>query len=91
MKTASLRELNSNSSALARVAQHGETVVITDRGRPIADLVPHRTLPSGVTRAASDAMFRRLQRGASVDDAARLRHELDEIVDPYVDDPYESR
>ncbi|MGH9270006.1 MAG: hypothetical protein ACRDZ2_01900 [Ilumatobacteraceae bacterium] len=29
---ASLRELNSASSALARRAQAGETIVITDRG-----------------------------------------------------------
>ncbi|MGH9270767.1 MAG: type II toxin-antitoxin system Phd/YefM family antitoxin, partial [Ilumatobacteraceae bacterium] len=39
---ATLRELNVNSSALARRAEAGETITITDRGRPIVDLVPHR-------------------------------------------------
>jgi antitoxin (DNA-binding transcriptional repressor) of toxin-antitoxin stability system len=33
--------LNVHGSALARRAQAGETITITDRGRPIADLVPH--------------------------------------------------
>ncbi len=39
---ASLRELNVHASALARRAQAGERVTITDRGRPIAELGPHR-------------------------------------------------
>lgn len=90
-KTATLRELNNRSSALARAAQAGETVVITDRGTPIADIVPHRGLPAGVAREASDAMFRRLQAfGVAEYTYAQLRAELDELIDPYVTaDPFD--
>ena len=91
MKTATLRELNSQSSALARAAQAGETVVITDRGTPIADIVPHQGLRGGVHREASDEMFRRLQ---AIDvheyKHAQLRAELDEVIDPRAEvDPFD--
>lgn len=90
MKTATLRDLNNSSSALARAAQAGETVVITDRGTPIADLVPHRGLPGGVNRHAFIEMADQLRRlTSSSDTAARQRAELDEIVDPEVVDPYD--
>jgi prevent-host-death family protein len=40
MKTAGIRELEQNASAVVAVA--GEVVTITDRGRPVARLVPMR-------------------------------------------------
>ncbi|MFT3853105.1 MAG: hypothetical protein QM733_10255 [Ilumatobacteraceae bacterium] len=93
MRTATLRELNNGSSALARAAQAGETVVITDRGTPIADIVPHRGLPAAVTRQDGDAMFRRLWvLGVDEQTYATWRTDLDEVVDPYLDDdPYDRR
>lgn len=78
---ASLRELNSNSSVLARRAQAGETVVITDRGVPIADLVPHQPRVRGVKRADLVRAFR----GAGRIDYEAFRSELDEAVDPALD------
>jgi prevent-host-death family protein len=90
MRTATLRDLNNNSSALARAAQAGETVVITDRGTPIADLIPHRGLPGGVSREAFIDMLDELRRLTMTSDtAARQRAELDAIVDPDVADPYD--
>ena len=36
------RELRNNTGALLRKVEAGETIVITRRGRPIADLIPHQ-------------------------------------------------
>ncbi|WP_100444096.1 type II toxin-antitoxin system Phd/YefM family antitoxin [Glycomyces xiaoerkulensis] len=50
MEVIGLRELNHNlSSVMARVAA-GASLVITDRGRPIADLVPHTSSKSPTVR-----------------------------------------
>jgi antitoxin (DNA-binding transcriptional repressor) of toxin-antitoxin stability system len=75
---ASLRELNSASSALARRAQAGETIVITDRGVPIADLVPHQRDRRPAMRSAVLDAFGRL----ASDDHERFRGQLDELIDP---------
>jgi prevent-host-death family protein len=48
MKTATITEAKNQLSALIDQVRHGETVVITDRGRPVARLV------SAVTDAADD-------------------------------------
>jgi prevent-host-death family protein len=90
MRTATLRELNSNSSALARAAEAGETIVITDRGRPIADIVPHRPdVPPGVTRAEMTEMFEKLQAAGAGFDYDAFRAQMDEAVDPYAYDAFE--
>ena len=45
METIGLRELNQNpSKAVARV-RAGETIVVTDRGRPVLRLVPEDERP----------------------------------------------
>jgi prevent-host-death family protein len=36
------RELRNDTAGLLRKVEAGETVVITRRGKPVADLVPHR-------------------------------------------------
>ncbi len=48
MKRATITEAKNQLSALIDRVRHGETVVITDRGRPVARLV------SAVTEAADD-------------------------------------
>lgn len=86
MRSASLRELNSKSSALVRLAARGEVVVITDRGVPIVDLVPHRGRPTGTPRAEAERMFERFRNSngtALTSDA--IRADLDDVVDPYLD------
>jgi prevent-host-death family protein len=37
-----LRDLQHDSAAIMRAVERGETFVLTRRGRPVADLVPHR-------------------------------------------------
>lgn len=45
MRTIGLRELQQHASAHVRAAAAGERICVTDRGRPVAWLVPNR--PSG--------------------------------------------
>lgn len=82
---ASLRDLNVNSSTLARRAQAGETITITDRGRPIAELGPHH----GGFRFARKIDVQRTFRRLEMVDAGRFRRDLDAVLDPAFRDPYE--
>ena len=46
------RELRNDTAGLLRRVEEGETIVITRRGKPVADLVPHRpTFGRGLTPA----------------------------------------
>jgi prevent-host-death family protein len=40
------RELRNDTAGLLRRVEEGETLVITQRGRPVANLVPHRPATS---------------------------------------------
>ncbi len=40
MKTVGIRELKNSLSTYVREAQDGETIVVTDRGEPVAQLAP---------------------------------------------------
>jgi antitoxin (DNA-binding transcriptional repressor) of toxin-antitoxin stability system len=53
MTTVSIREAKSRLTELARRVERGETIVITRNGRPILDLVRHRS-HSGLDLAASE-------------------------------------
>ena len=64
--------------------------MITDRGTPIADLIPHRGLPRWVSRDAFLEMVNQLRRLTLTSDTAeKQRAQLDELVDPDVVDPYD--
>jgi prevent-host-death family protein len=57
MRTAGVREARQNLSALLEEVKKGREVMITERGRPVAKLVPpHRPRGGGVPDLAS---FRR--------------------------------
>lgn len=62
MKKATITETKNSLSALIDRVRHGETIVITDRGRPVARLV------SALTGAAEDPEGRlaRLERGGGL-------------------------
>ena len=45
MKTVSLKVLKNKLSEYVRAAAAGETVVITDRGRPVAEIKPRQVIP----------------------------------------------
>jgi prevent-host-death family protein len=42
MTTVSIKDAKNRLTALARLVEKGETVVVTRNGKPILDLVPHR-------------------------------------------------
>lgn len=42
MPTVSIKEAKDRLTALARLVEKGETVVVTRNGKPVLDLVPHR-------------------------------------------------
>jgi prevent-host-death family protein len=43
MRTVGLKTLKNNLSEYMRAAASGETIVVTDRGRPVAEIVPPRS------------------------------------------------
>jgi prevent-host-death family protein len=45
MKSIGIRELRQNASVYIRLVKAGETVEVTDRGEPVARLVPIHTEP----------------------------------------------
>jgi prevent-host-death family protein len=59
MKTATVRELRNHYTSLLRWLRAGEQIVITQRGRPIARLVPENSAkPSRVKWAAAPEVRR---------------------------------
>jgi len=45
MRTVGLKTLKDKLSEYVRAAAAGETIVVTDRGRPVAEIVPPRAKP----------------------------------------------
>jgi prevent-host-death family protein len=58
MKSVSIREAKNRLTALARLVERGETIVVTRNGKPILDLAPHRPT-RGLNLAAIDEFKRR--------------------------------
>ena len=62
MTTVGIRELKQNASAVVARVEAGETVTVTDRGRPAAQLTPlpssplSRLLASGAARPARTSL-----------------------------------
>lgn len=54
-----VRELRQQASAILRRVAAGETVEVTDRGRPVAVLL--KTMPSGLARLEREGLLRRAQ------------------------------
>ena len=59
MERVGVRELRRQASAILRRVAAGETVEVTDRGRPVAVLV--KTMPSGLARLEREGLLRRAQ------------------------------
>ena len=56
MERVGVRELRREASAILRRVSSGETVEITDRGRPVARLV--RAMPDGLARLEEEGLLR---------------------------------
>jgi prevent-host-death family protein len=57
MERVGIRELRRQASAILRRVAAGETVEVTDRGRPVAILL--KTVPSGLARLEREGLLRR--------------------------------
>ena len=78
-RTISQRELRNDSSAVLREVQAGRVLIVTRNGVPVAELRPvpaRRFVPRSVIADAA--------RRAPRVDAARLRADLDAVVDPFI-------
>jgi prevent-host-death family protein len=56
MERIGIRELRRDASAILRRVAAGETVEVTDRGRPVAVLV--KTMPNGLARLEREGLLR---------------------------------
>lgn len=75
MKRATISETKNSLSALLDRVRHGETVLITDRSRPVARLEP---VSSAQDSGPEDGRLARLERAGII---RRARHgRLDEIL-----------
>jgi prevent-host-death family protein len=64
MRTVGLKTLKNKLSEYVRLAAAGETVVITDRGRAVAEIVPRsRQVPAGEGRPLSAFELRGMREG----------------------------
>jgi prevent-host-death family protein len=59
MKQVGVRELRRDASAILRRVAAGETVEVTDRGRPVAVLL--RSMPTGLDRLEREGLLRRAE------------------------------
>lgn len=59
MERVGVRELRRQASAILRRVAAGETVEVTDRGRPVAVLI--KTMPSGLARLEREGLLRRAE------------------------------
>jgi len=71
MTSVGVRELRQRASGLLRLVEQGETVEITDRGRPVALLIP---IPDGSP----------LERMRSAGDVENATADLDDLPEPLV-------
>ncbi len=75
MKTATISETKNGLSALLDRVRHGETILITDRSRPVARLEP---VASAGEPGPDEGRLARLERSGIIRRARRAR--LEEIV-----------
>jgi prevent-host-death family protein len=86
MRTIGLRELNQNpSKAVARV-RAGETIVVTDRGRPVLRLVPEDDKPGVLQRLIDSGEVTPPAELGTPDLVLELAPELDSLSDLLIAD-----
>ena len=78
MKSATISETKNGLSALIDRVRHGETILITDRSRPVARLEPVIGGEAAGGRDEDEGRLARLERGGVIRRARRVR--LEEIV-----------
>lgn len=84
MTDVAARELRNRTADVLRRVEAGEQVIITSRGRPVAELVPVRPLRRRpIARAELTRRLRRIQADAGLrDDLARLAGDTTDDLGP---------
>lgn len=75
------RELRNDTAGLLRKVEEGERIVITRRGKPVAELVPHR--PATSRWFTPHEVMEVVERGSA---DPGLRHDLDRLVGETTDE-----
>jgi antitoxin (DNA-binding transcriptional repressor) of toxin-antitoxin stability system len=75
MRRISAAEANRQFSRIMRAAMAGETVIVTDRGKPAVKIEAFRSAPDDADRARAFTAFMEKLRGQPVLDAPRLTRE----------------
>ena len=57
MRTISQREMRNDSAQMLRDVESGEVVVVTRRGLPVAQVMPHRGCSKAIRPASAPATF----------------------------------
>jgi prevent-host-death family protein len=65
MRAVGLKILKNKLSEYVRLAASGETIVVTDRGRKVAEIVPSRPRESVIERGVREGWIRPAKRDAS--------------------------
>ncbi|HVY96215.1 MAG TPA: type II toxin-antitoxin system prevent-host-death family antitoxin [Solirubrobacterales bacterium] len=78
------RELRNDTAGLLRRVEAGETIVITRRGKPVADLVPHQAESGRWLTPAEVVEIREIASGDPTwaTDLAKLREETTDDLGP---------
>jgi prevent-host-death family protein len=78
------RDLRNDTAGLLRRVEQGETIVITRRGKPVADLVPHRPESRRGLTPAEVVEIREIASGDPTwaADLAKLREETTDDLGP---------
>jgi prevent-host-death family protein len=58
VETIGLRELNQNPSKVVARVRAGESIIVTDRGRPVLRMVPESEQPDTLARLVSSGQVR---------------------------------
>lgn len=84
MADVAARELRNQTAEVLRRVEAGERVVITSRGRPVAELIPVRTARRGpIARAELTRRLHRAQADAGLrEDLARLAGDTTDDLGP---------
>jgi prevent-host-death family protein len=81
VRTITQRELRSQSAAVLREVEAGQTMIVSRNGTPVGELRPIRRRRFVLRAVIADAAGR-----AARIDAAQFRADLDAVVDPQIDD-----
>jgi prevent-host-death family protein len=76
METVSVRDLRNHGGEVLRRVEHGERLVVTRDGAPVAELRPLRR-----SSASAAELIRRRKNLPPVDPGA-LRRDIDHLIDP---------